>query len=389
MFIPLTTQVEHTRPPMANYWIIGINVVVFLLQSISGGEWIFDLMLWPDSNFQVHQLWTAAFLHGGFWHLALNMVFLWVFGNAVNFCMGNVKYTVSYLSLAAVAGIAQVAGGGGELPIIGASGAVFGVAGLFAVLYPTVRVKSLLFIFVFFRILEVRGLWIVAAYAAFEIFYISVGTMDGIAHWAHFGGLAAGVMLALGMITVGLIPRTSYDLLSYFAGKRAEYRTKDTRGLFSDHDHRTYDHPPEQNRRSVVDGKAERRTRREDTNTLLESLSRKISTAVLHRDGDRIETLYARLLQADPEYTLADSIESEIFDFMLGQSNWPMAVAAAERYIRAHPRGPDVLRIALRTGFLLDDTLGQRRKAEPFYQAALAFGLPNDVAREINKRIAG
>jgi membrane associated rhomboid family serine protease len=137
---------------------------------------------------------TYMFLHGGWLHLGSNMLFLWVLGDNVEDSMGHVGYLVFYLLCGAAAGLAHaVMLPASEAPLVGASGALSGVIAAYLMLHPRVK----LWVLVLWRIplllpaYLVLGAWIVLQ----VVNIVLAGPDDGIAWWAHLGGLAAGAIL--------------------------------------------------------------------------------------------------------------------------------------------------------------------------------------------------
>ncbi|HEX2052480.1 MAG TPA: rhomboid family intramembrane serine protease [Actinomycetota bacterium] len=145
----------------------------------------------------VLSLFTSMFLHGGFFHLAGNMLFLWVFGNNIEDRLGHVRYLVFYL-LAGLAGtLAHVFSNPESLtPTIGASGAISGLLGAYIVLFPRAMIHALVPMLFFFRVrlpaMAVLGFWFISQ------FFIGGGQQvgeGGVAWVAHVGGFVAGMIL--------------------------------------------------------------------------------------------------------------------------------------------------------------------------------------------------
>jgi membrane associated rhomboid family serine protease len=144
---------------------------------------------------------TSMFMHGGLLHLGGNMLFLWIFGNNIEDSMGPLRFIGFYLLGGAVAVAAQTAvDPSAAVPTIGASGAVAAVLGGYALLYPRARVVTLIFIVIFFTIIElpalaVLGIWFLlqALYGASEVAQ-PVGE-GGVAYFAHIGGFLFGLLL--------------------------------------------------------------------------------------------------------------------------------------------------------------------------------------------------
>jgi membrane associated rhomboid family serine protease len=142
------------------------------------------------------------FLHGRWWHVIMNMWFLWVFGRNVEEALGHFPYLVFYLTCGFVAALVQTFSDlSSVIPTVGASGAIAGVMGGYFVLYPRARVLMLVpFLFIFFLWLPA---WAVLGYWFVLQFLSGVGTVlvsgeqssGGVAFWAHVGGFVAGVLM--------------------------------------------------------------------------------------------------------------------------------------------------------------------------------------------------
>jgi membrane associated rhomboid family serine protease len=140
---------------------------------------------------------TAMFLHGGILHVALNMLYLWIFGNNIEDVMGHGRFVLFYLGCGLIASLTQVAAAPhSRIPMIGASGAISGVLGAYLVMFPVARVLTLVFLIFFVRVVSfpaviVLGFW-------FLLQLISAGQMSsggGVAVLAHIGGFVTGLVL--------------------------------------------------------------------------------------------------------------------------------------------------------------------------------------------------
>ena len=138
---------------------------------------------------------SHIFVHGDFWHLAGNMLFLWVFGDNVEDAMGHARFLGFFLLCGIVAALTDVAViPGSAVPAVGASGAVSGVLGAYLLLHPKVRV--LVLVFRYFPI-RLPAYFLLLAWIAINVWNAVAGRPDaaGIAWWAHIGGFAAGMAL--------------------------------------------------------------------------------------------------------------------------------------------------------------------------------------------------
>jgi len=161
----------------------------------------------PDFHGCPHKSWWEAvvvsmFLHGGWLHIGGNMLFLWVFGNNVEDKIGRFPYLAFYLFCGLVASAAQIlTGPNSVIPTLGASGAIAGVLGAYLVMFPRRRVYSLVPIIFVFTLLPlpaivVLGFWFVLQFFS-GVTALSSNVSGGVAYFAHIGGFAAGLVLAL------------------------------------------------------------------------------------------------------------------------------------------------------------------------------------------------
>jgi membrane associated rhomboid family serine protease len=184
------------------------NVVVFVLQQFVGDGLFTHFALWPlgqhfvypygQVGFEPWQLLTSAFLHdpSTLLHIAFNMFALWSFGGMVERAVGSQRFLVLYFASVITAAIVQLLvvtaiADHGAVPTVGASGGVFGVLLAFAFLYPHARVMLI------FPPIPMKAWVMVTGYAAIELLSGVFGTMQGVAHFAHLGGmLGAGAVIA-------------------------------------------------------------------------------------------------------------------------------------------------------------------------------------------------
>jgi membrane associated rhomboid family serine protease len=196
MFFPYKIETLFKRWPVANWVIMAAAIVMFVASADMSLRTLQALVLCGTSP---AGLLTHMFLHAGVFHLAGNLLFLWVFGNAVCAMTSSILYLVLYIIFGVVAAAAHVAFNGN--PAIGASGAINGVVGMALAMYPINRVS--VFWFVGFRGGTFQlPLWGLAlCWVAFDVY----GAMRGsgrVAYWAHLGGFFSG--LALGMVALKL-----------------------------------------------------------------------------------------------------------------------------------------------------------------------------------------
>ena len=222
--IPIRDEHPTHRTPVVTLLLVGSCVLAYLWQ-ISGGAPSFNRSIFalgvipavltgradlaPELAIvpPVATVFTSMFLHGGFLHLAGNMLYLWVFGDNIEDRMGRVKYLLFYLACGVAAVAAQaLPDPGAEVPMVGASGAISGVLGAYLLLFPHARIQvivpvGLLPVRMALPALVVLGLWFVIQLLS------SLATQPGeggVAFRAHIGGFVAGLVAAPFLVRGGL-----------------------------------------------------------------------------------------------------------------------------------------------------------------------------------------
>ena len=202
--IPLRDVIPSRTTPVVTVAIIVVNALVFLYEFSLGpdvNEFIIAYGLIP-SAFSWATLLTSMFLHGGFLHVAGNMLYLWIFGDNVEDRMGHGRFLAFYLLCGTAAALAQtIMSPDSVVPMVGASGAIAGVMGAYFVMYPHSRIVTLVPLFVFIQIIEVPAIFFLGIWFVMQ-FLSGVGSIataasrqpaGGVAFWAHVAGFAAGV----------------------------------------------------------------------------------------------------------------------------------------------------------------------------------------------------
>jgi membrane associated rhomboid family serine protease len=209
MLFPFRDHNPSGRTPFVCWALIAANILIFLgywltIKSEYGlAEFYFDWGLVPRkvmAGVDWETVVTSMFLHGGWMHLAGNMVFLWVFGDNLEDQMGHWRFALFYLVGGALAGAAQVAYEPHSLvPMVGASGAIAAVLGGYLLLFPRAKVDVLLFFVIFIRVIPIPAWIVLGVWFGTQLFsgWSAPADGGGVAYWAHAGGFMAGVILAL------------------------------------------------------------------------------------------------------------------------------------------------------------------------------------------------
>ncbi len=223
--IPYEIETLQQERPWANWLIVGACSLVSLAV-------IFKM----DLPFDYHALILRGFsmpgflghilLHGGFMHLIGNMIFLWVFGNAVCTNINNWVYLIAFLFCTVVSASVHVLMDG--QPAIGASGAINGIVGMVFAMYPLNRVHLYWLVFFNGGSTSCRAWVIIMAWFVFDIGGALIGS-HGVAYWAHIGGFIGGVCFGLVALKTGWVELTQYDnrsLLDIIRGEDNEQAPK-------------------------------------------------------------------------------------------------------------------------------------------------------------------
>jgi membrane associated rhomboid family serine protease len=221
--IPIRDDQPRFSTPYITYFIVALNVVIFLFELSVGAQsrgqlnaLIYEFGVVPRQVTgsltgasqlglvgAVITIFTSMFLHGSWLHIIGNMWVLWIFGDNIEDHLGHFSYLVFYLVCGCAAAVTHILlNAGSNVPTVGASGAIAGIMGAYFLLYPKARVLTIVPLIIFFTFWWLPA-WIVLGYwfliqflsgAATSVAYSS-SSSGGIAFWAHVGGFVAGIIL--------------------------------------------------------------------------------------------------------------------------------------------------------------------------------------------------
>ncbi len=211
--------------------LIGLNCLVFLYELQTGGlgvlagggsldinifflKWGFipsELSEGRDYQFLINgvdiaspvptwaTLFSSMFIHGGFLHLASNMLFLWVFGSSIESHLGPLRFLLLYLATGIAATLSHMAIDlQSQTPLIGASGAVSGVLGAYLLTFPYNRIRALI-VMILITVIEVPALWLLGAWFLWQLLQgltsLGLSNTVSVAFFAHVGGFVAGALV--------------------------------------------------------------------------------------------------------------------------------------------------------------------------------------------------
>ncbi len=344
MFIPIGDQPNPRGTPFVTYALIVLNIAIFVFVSLplmstaadlsnpSLSEYVslvkrdlpsgvnieqlgissYDLLVldygYRPAMPSVVSLFTSMFLHGGLMHLLGNMLFLWIYGDNVEHRLGSVAFLGWYL----VSGVAATLfhalfAADSPVPLVGASGAISGVLGCYFVWFPHNKVRVLMFLFYFVRVIMLPARWVLGFYLVVSNilpFLAASGSGGGVAHGAHIGGFLAGVGIAF---------------------------IRDRREIMS---------PPKEYR-----GKTEKVTG-------LNSKQTAMSQAFQEGDFGEASRLYFNLSPTQTKQLLKPDESLELGDWLARNGHSRAALTVYQRHLRDYPLGPRAAESHVAAGLL-------------------------------------
>jgi membrane associated rhomboid family serine protease len=212
LLLPLKDDNPITSFPFVTIGIILANAAIFYHQLTidlaAGQRFVFQ---WGAIPYQITHgevihvmpriplpltLFSSMFLHGGFLHLFGNMLYLWIFGNNIEDALGHFRFLLFYLVCGLLAGTAQILSDPDSvIPMIGASGAIGGILGAYLLLFPSARILTLIFLFVFIKMVRIPALIVLGVWFLIQLLGAGGGTIAHVAFFAHIGGFLSGMVL--------------------------------------------------------------------------------------------------------------------------------------------------------------------------------------------------
>jgi len=211
---PLKDDIPTDKPPIVTIALIVINALIFFYQISLGEDFQYLIVklgaipyeithqseITQEAPFPVNMtLLTAMFLHGGWFHIIGNMLYLWIFGNNIEDKLGHFKFIIFYLLSGVIASLVfVVTSPNSTIPMVGASGAIAGVLGAYLLKFPHARILTLIFLGFFVRIVRIPAVYVLGFWFIIQLIYAlpSIGSnTGGVAWFAHIGGFVAGMGL--------------------------------------------------------------------------------------------------------------------------------------------------------------------------------------------------
>lgn len=372
--IPIGTDVRPRHAPVANYALIAINVVIFLLTDVFGGargELVKASYALDAARPQLYQYLTYQFLHGDALHLGGNMLFLWIFGNAVCDRIGTIGYLLFYLAGGVTAGVAFTSTA--DNPMVGASGAIAAVTTAFLALYPRVQITLLVWMVVIFTFQVPATVLIVFKMVLWDNVLapqFDRAAMSNVAYSAHLGGYAFGFIIALVLLLARALPRNQLDIISIWSrgARRYGLSPADARGpigarpvRFEELGSRPIELPPP---------------------APTDQIRERIADRLRGGDPAGAAQAYLELLRLDPGAVLSSAQQIEVANALAQDRQYGAAAHAYEGYLDAYPASVDAAEVRLFLGLIYARYLAQDERAIHHLRRAVE-GLRSEKQRQL------
>lgn len=349
---------------MVTYALLALNILAYLAQmvvtknmpSVVAGE-VNRFVLDPGNSGWWTWL-TYAFLHGGALHLLGNMVFFWVFAQAVEDRLGHVGFAAFYVIGAIVTGLAHALFN--DSRVVGASGAVACCTGAYLVMFPLAGVRVLLF-FILIGVFVLPAWVFIALAIAKDLFLFGVGS-GRIAVEAHLAGYVYGFAVAFTLLATRLVPREPYDLFTAFNQKR---RRSKIRGAVRK---TGWDAP--------MASKPDRKTRRDKPPTAEEAaadLRKGIQNALAERRPGSAATMYRRLTESHEgaDARLPRDAQLDLANTLYQRGHHDLAAKAYEGFLKAHHDDGEAPMVRVLLARVMADHLNDTMRAKELLRQAL------------------
>lgn len=344
-----------------NHALIAANIVVFMVMALIERSR-------PDLFARVQEtLWlnprqitawglvSYAFLHAGLMHILGNMLFLWVFGPSVEDRLGRVWYLVFYLAGGAAAGGLHAAFE--RAPVVGASGAVAAVTGMYLVLFPRTHIRTLVIFFII-GVFMIPAWWYIGARIAWDLVLQARGS-GRVATLAHLGGYGLGIGLGLVLLRTGLLAREPWDLVSIWRQSSRRRELRDAVRSAEQERARTFQKAKRDEAASEALAEARSLVARAVASEEWEEAARAYETLLSTHD----DRLGACVLSRRHQYDLAN--------YLYGTDRLGLAASAYDGLLRAYPDDAEAPAIKLLLATILGRRLGKHAEAKRLLNEAI------------------
>lgn len=365
MFIPIRTEIPIRRTPLANYALIAANVLVFFVLDAHPSEALArfksEYFVLADQSPRWYQFITYQFSHADIWHLAGNMLFLWVFGNSVNAKLRDLPYLLFYLSAGVFA--ALIFSLISDFRLLGASGSIAAVTTAFLALFPRSRV-TVLYAFFFIGFLEIPAMALILIKIVLWDNIVSPYVLPGgnVAYEAHLAGYTFGFAVAMILLLTKVIARDQFDMLALI--KRWNQRRAFAAAMASPQAQAQARFGKVAKAPAAADAQRDRRMDE------ISGLREHIANCLAEGKTAEALALYEQLLAIDPGQCLSAEQQMRIARLFYEQARFIPAAAAFERFLQCYGAGHESNEVRLLLGIIYARDLRQNDAAVKHLTAA-------------------
>ncbi len=332
MLLPIGTDIRPRKTPYANYVLIALNIVMFLLtygpyKEIIGGQviekairpWASQFILNPNALF-VWQFITYAFLHANWAHIIGNMFFLYLFGKNVNDKMGNIGYVCFYLAGGVFSGIGHVIWA--DSPVLGASGAVAAVTGAYLVLFPR-SIITVVYWFFFIGTFDVQASLFIAI-KMIVIDNLLYTNTPNVAYDAHLSGYAFGIITILILLSTKLLKTEQATLWMIIKqwNRRRQFR------------HNAPDKYPHNGKKWVKATESKKTPQQKERESKIADIRSRMTDSMNRHDLPTAVQEYVKLMEIDDKQVMAKQQQLDIANQMMSEGSWKLSAQAYEKYLK-------------------------------------------------------
>lgn len=372
MLIPLRTDRPPKRRPIVTEALIVINLLIYLI-GVSGSfldKFDADAVVafghYVPRDFKFWQLFTYQFIHdpNGISHIAFNMLFLWVFGAAVEDRLSRPGFLAFYLMGGMVAGIAH--GIASQNPVIGASGSIAAVTGAFLALFPRSRIQ-ILFFFILIGLYYIPSLWFIGFYFFIDVArQIFSSSKSDVAYMAHIAGYFYGFAVGFTLLATKIIKHEEFDVFYLFkqAKRRRAFRASSNQkpaGMWSSAQADTS--------KRLEKAAAKDKPLSEIDKRQLEQRS-EIGRLIAAHDLSEAASKYQLLLKDSPDATLNESHQLDVANKLYEQGESEDAAQAYELFLARYRSSHKANEVRLLLGLLYIRKLNKPQQAKELIEKA-------------------
>ncbi len=399
MLFPIKTEVALKRRPVVTQALLVANMLVYLIMLLGTFYNLFGTGQFTNwghfhsENFVWWQLLTYQFLHSPYdlLHLLFNMVFLWIFGCAVEDRMGRIGFLAFYLIGGIVAAV--VHGAWSSSPVIGASGSIAAVTGAFLVLFPRSRVRVVL-VFFLIGIYQIPSLWLILLYFVIDLLSQTTQLVTGnearVAYLAHIAGYVYGFSLAMLLLATKLVKSTDFDLL--FIWSQARRRAAFRRGVDKQKG-TAWEGPPAKVPATMTretQGDAKPTAALASVTPEQEAAARakaQISALIRKHELPEAAARYKALLEVDPEATLSEANQLDLASQLCAENENETAAMSYELFLQRYQHSPQMPQVRLMLAVLYIRRLKRPERARRLLKD-LAIKLKNESQQKLARGLS-